>query len=225
MSTIKLTTTGGGGGTVAFKAPAATTSNAAVELTLPVDDGTSGQYLKTDGSGGLSFGTVSIPAGGITEYDRWNLSTTFTGDALPITSNIARLTQDFNCAYPLGTGMTQSSGVFTFPSPGWWKVTFAGQVQSTNTNASGSGYNNVFIADTEDDGSNWSYTVEGHSGFHTGDFGQRTGFYATQVFDITDTSNDKVRFEFDTQNASHGKLVGSGSYNMTYFEFMKLADT
>jgi len=59
MSTLKLTATGGGGGTVSLKAPAATTSNAALELTLPVDDGTSGQYLKTDGSGVLSFATVS----------------------------------------------------------------------------------------------------------------------------------------------------------------------
>ena len=59
MSTIKLTATGGGGGTVSLKAPSATTSNAALELTLPVDDGTSGQYLQTDGSGVLSFTTVS----------------------------------------------------------------------------------------------------------------------------------------------------------------------
>ena len=48
-----------GGGTVSFKGPATTTSNAAVQLTLPVDDGTSGQYLKTDGSGALSWATVS----------------------------------------------------------------------------------------------------------------------------------------------------------------------
>ena len=186
---------------------------------------TNGHFLsaQSGNTGGLTW--AAVPAGGITEYDRWNLTTTFTGDAFPITSNIARLTQDYNCAYPLGTGMTQSSGVFTFPSTGWWKVTFAGHVQSTNTNSSGSGYNNVFITATEDNGSNWSFTVEGHSGFHTGEFGQRTGFYASQVFDITDTSNDKVRFEFDTQNASHGKLVGSTAYNMTYFEFMKLADT
>ena len=46
-----------GGGTVSFKGPATTTSNAAVQLTLPVDDGTTGQYLKTDGSGALSWAT------------------------------------------------------------------------------------------------------------------------------------------------------------------------
>ena len=48
-----------GGGTVSFKGPATTTSNAAVQLTLPVDDGTANQYLKTDGSGALSWATVS----------------------------------------------------------------------------------------------------------------------------------------------------------------------
>ena len=57
MSEIKLTADGGGG-SVSFKGPATTTSNAAVQLTLPVDDGTANQYLKTDGSGALSWATV-----------------------------------------------------------------------------------------------------------------------------------------------------------------------
>ena len=48
-----------GGGTVSWKGPATTTGNAAVQFTLPVDDGTADQYLKTDGSGALSWGTVS----------------------------------------------------------------------------------------------------------------------------------------------------------------------
>ena len=46
------------GGTVSLKGPATTTSNAAVQLTLPVDDGTANQYLKTDGSGALSWADV-----------------------------------------------------------------------------------------------------------------------------------------------------------------------
>ena len=59
MSTIKLNTTGGSGGSVALKGPASTTSNADVELTLPVDDGSADQYLKTNGSGVLSWATVA----------------------------------------------------------------------------------------------------------------------------------------------------------------------
>ena len=57
-----------GGGTVSFKGPATTTSNAAVQLTLPVDDGTANQYLKTDGSGALSWATVAS-VGGATGVD------------------------------------------------------------------------------------------------------------------------------------------------------------
>ena len=58
-----------GGGTVSFKGPATTTSNAAVQLTLPVDDGAANQYLKTDGSGALSWATVSAGAGGASGLD------------------------------------------------------------------------------------------------------------------------------------------------------------
>ena len=47
------------GGTVSLKGPATTTGDAAIQLTLPVDDGAADQYLKTDGSGALSWATVS----------------------------------------------------------------------------------------------------------------------------------------------------------------------
>ena len=58
MSEIKLTADGGGG-SVSLKGPAATTDNSGVNLVLPVDDGTANQYLKTDGSGALSWATVA----------------------------------------------------------------------------------------------------------------------------------------------------------------------
>ena len=51
---IKINATSGGG-SVSIKAPSTTTSNAAVELQLPVADGSADQFIKTDGSGNLSF--------------------------------------------------------------------------------------------------------------------------------------------------------------------------
>jgi len=44
-----------GGGSVSLQAPTSTTSNAAIELKLPVADGSADTFLKTDGSGNLSF--------------------------------------------------------------------------------------------------------------------------------------------------------------------------
>jgi len=58
MSAIKLTADSGGG-TVELKAPATTTSNAALQFKLPVADGTSGQALTTNASGQLAFATVA----------------------------------------------------------------------------------------------------------------------------------------------------------------------
>ena len=45
-------------------------------FTLPASDGTAGQYMKTDGGGALSFGTVTIPAGGLTDATIWRQTTT-----------------------------------------------------------------------------------------------------------------------------------------------------
>jgi hypothetical protein len=48
-----------GGQFVALQAPGTVATS--FTLTLPAADGTNGQFLKTDGSGALSFGTVSVP--------------------------------------------------------------------------------------------------------------------------------------------------------------------
>jgi hypothetical protein len=66
-----------GGGTVSLKGPATTTGNNPVQLTLPVDDGTPNQYLKTDGSGALSWATVTSGAALTGSTD--NQVTTVTG--------------------------------------------------------------------------------------------------------------------------------------------------
>lgn len=66
MSQVKLTADSGGG-SIAFKAPSSTTSNADVQLTLPVDDGTANQVLTTNGSGALSWAAPVIADDSIVE--------------------------------------------------------------------------------------------------------------------------------------------------------------
>ena len=73
MSSIKLTADSGGG-TVELKAPATTTSNAALQFKLPVADGSSGQALTTNASGQLAFATV---AGGKVLQVLYTESTTY----------------------------------------------------------------------------------------------------------------------------------------------------
>ena len=98
--------------------------------TLFVDkvDPQSGTSLEIGSSGD----TVTIPSGctltnsgtatgfgGITMADQWRLTTAFTGNAEPISSNLERNDTAFD---KIGTGMSESSGVFSFPSTGIYLV-------------------------------------------------------------------------------------------------------
>ena len=68
---------------------------------------------------------TGLPAGGITEADQWRIHTgvQFGNDTTVIfTANWERA--DTGGYGKVGTGMSQSSGVFTFPSTGFWLITF-----------------------------------------------------------------------------------------------------
>ena len=79
-------------------------------LTFPQTAPSSGKFIQTDGSGNLSFASA-----GISQTDEWALTSNFTGDAEPIASNLSRMT---SARSYIGSGMTQSSGIFTFPVTG-----------------------------------------------------------------------------------------------------------
>ena len=108
-----------GGGNVSFKGPATTTSNAAVQLTLPVDDGTANQYLKTDGSGALSWGTIAAQ----TEQDA------STGDYTLTSGNLVMATAgkgiDFSATAD-GSGTDSSSLLDDYEEGTWTPVLKSG---------------------------------------------------------------------------------------------------
>ena len=75
--------------------------------------------LSTIGTNSIADDAVTstkTTVGGIIEADLWRLTTSFTGGAAPIASNWER--SDDASFSKIGTGMSQSSGVFTFPSTG-----------------------------------------------------------------------------------------------------------
>jgi hypothetical protein len=101
--------------------------------------------------------TFSEPvAGGITEADmfRFNANTN-TGTSADITTNLERV--DDASFSKIGTGMTESSGVFTFPSTGLYQVIAAITIYSNDdggafveanvSSDSGSTYDEVFRVD------------------------------------------------------------------------------
>jgi len=154
--------------------------------------------------------------GGITEADQWRI----TGDnssAGDITSNWERV--DNSGQGYLGTGMTQSSGVFTFPSTGIWEVKFNVTCYK-NGEVRNAGFELYYSSDA---GSNFTIMASS-STFIQQTEGSFTYSSAElkSLLDITNTSNDKIKFSFSGTGVS---LRGETNLNLTYATFIRLGDT
>ena len=89
---------GSGSPFVGLKAPSTVSSN--VTFTLPAADGNSGEFLKTDGSGALSFGAVAgVPRGSVFCIAHTSIPSGYlecNGDAIPNgTGTVQGITADF----------------------------------------------------------------------------------------------------------------------------------
>ena len=120
--------------------------------------------------------------GGITVADQWRLTTTTNdGTNADITSNWERV--DTSGAGFIGSAMTESSGVFTFPSTGMYMV-----MTSFYIIASSDGSATIRTQVTEN---NSSYVDASIANAH--DAGNST-CPSNYIVDVTDTSNVKVKF-------------------------------
>ena len=199
----------------------------AAELNL-IDGGTArGTTAIADGDGVLinDAGTMRMTnvttlktyiGGGITEFDTWRVTSTFQGNTTPIASNWERDDTDLN-GY-IGTGMSESSGIFTFPSTGYYLVTMNKQFSSGGTD------NDYILNQIQYTTDNSSYS---NAAFAYASIKNNATYQMCSVkkmFDITDTSNQKVRFNTTSQDENHYVQTDS-SQNGTYAMFMKLGDT
>ena len=160
-------------------------------------------------------GSVSGAGGGITGADMWRLDNDLAGDQNPISSNLERV--DDASFEKIGTGMTQSSGSWTFPATGIWHVKFNVILYANNS----SDYVEGKILVTQNN-SSYDMVAQSLSGATTG-HAFNTGICECFV-DVTDTSNVKVRFAVDQADASN-KIRGTTGYQRTSFTFIRLGDT
>ena len=151
---------------------------------------------------------------GITEADQWRITTSFNGSSNPITANWERNDTVFA---KIGTGMSESSGIFTFPSTGIYKITFSLQVYNASTS---DGVYAQVHATTND--SSYSLIVERHMSLKTS--GDTEEGYAITTFDCTDTSTHKLKF-IAADFKSSSVINGDSTKSETYVIFEKLGAT
>mgnify|MGYP004453963711 FL=1 len=211
MSNIKLVHSGGN--SVSLTTP---TSNPASNITfkLPQADGTAGQVLQTDGSGNLTF----VNPGGISFSQQWRLTSnkSTSSTSSDISANLEVVDSDGYGG--LGGTMTQSSGIFTFPSTGIYLILAKGSYSASG--GSTSNYNEMDLHTTTDNSTfnraaiGWCYIASGGYGTAACDF----------MFDVTNTSTHKVKFR-GASASSNAYLTANTNDNQTHFTFIRLGDT
>jgi len=193
------------------------TANGAATYTLPQTDGSAGQVLKTDGSGNLSW--VSLPAAtdpGLAMADLWRLTSnqTMTYNAYNYLTAWERV--DTDGFGQLGTGMTHSSGEFTFPSTGIYWIQFIDRYPSYAWNTG----NWFHFIQTTTSGSFSAPSAES-------DFASRNKVVSNIMFDVTNTTTHKLRVAFYQINShpNNTGLKGDTNINQTHMTFLKLGAT
>ena len=177
---------------------------------IDIENMVTGELTTTNGGTGATSFTA-----GITMYDQWRLSDDATGNHEPLSANFERV--DTASQSYIGSAMTQSSGIFTFPSTGIYLVSFI-PVQNSNV---ASDYADFKIQTTTDN-SSYNTMAQGFEGATTGV--AHGGTILQTTVDVTDTSNVKVRFMVTQSNTSN-KIRGQSTYNRTMFTFLRLGDT
>ena len=191
-----------GGGSFSLQAPSSSSNNRV--FTLPdVADAT--------------MATLN----GISEFDQWYLTSDVSnsGNDAVITVWSRFAEADEAAASPLGTGMSHSSGVVTFPSTGKYLVVFNGVyflgaddnvLVFTQVTKNNSAYNTY---GTSKDGNPGSHFVSGSG-------------VSFAFIDVTDTSNVKVRF-YATSIGTNSTVQGFDSTNgvQSTALFVRIGDT
>ena len=199
MSNIKLVHSGGN----------------SVSLTTPDSNPASNRTVKfPDASGVLAL------TNGITEFDQWYLTSSYIDTNNANITSWSRFTQsNVSAASPLGTGMSHSSGTFSFPSTGKYLVILNAVlllVQNDNVliDTRVTIDNSTYVSHaTARDGNSASNTIAG-SGI------------SFAFIDVTNTSNVKVQFYAKSMNSGSQVLGYDASHGMgTSALFIRLGDT
>ena len=211
-------TTGISGVDGSVSAPALTGTDSNTGITFPSADTIK---FATGGVERMSISNSGITGitAGITMADQWRITSggTLTTDATTIFSaNWERA--DTYASGQIGSGMTESSGVFSFPSTGIYRI--VGMMPFDRVSGE-TRYAYLQIQLTTD---NSSYNViSTGSGSFASAYSRNTACVQYHL-DVTDTSTHKLKFSAYT-NRSSVRFHGNTSNQENSFTFIRLGDT
>ena len=175
---------------------------------VAVATGSAGQVLTSAGAGAPP---TFAAAGGITNVDRWAMSNQNYSNGDTMTTGWSRVTT-LN-GMPYGTGLTQSSGIFSFPNTGLYKIDIMSYVYNGNNThtyvgIAMKGTNDAFSSNIQNLGVSYNQIAiaQGH-----GNIAEHT------LYKIDNTSNNKFKLMVEAN-------TGTPGFYQTYITFMRLGD-
>ena len=148
---------------------------------------------------------------GITEADQWRLTADITTNTNPISANLERV--DNTGFGKIGTGMSVSSGIWTFPSTGLWKI----ELHSTGITGASDDQTMIIIRTyISASATDVAYAYIGSNGDYDS---ASTSF----LYNVTDTSTHKLTFR--TNSMVDSTVRGDTDYTETHFNFIRLGDS
>ena len=163
--------------------------------------------------------SITSGAVGITEVDNWRIASTQNISANThtlINSSWERNDTDYD---KIGTGMTESSGIFSFPSTGIYLISF----QMVLNRTGGSRYFTAQIHISTDSGSSFNERARTFTSLDNQGVQTFTSTVASCMVDVTNAST--FRLKFQTDGDATYSLRGHTNMQRTGFYCLRLGDT
>ena len=172
----------------------------------------------------LAGSSVTGITQGITMAQQWRLSSNFTcnGNNQTVTGWEAA---DQSGSVSIGSAMTESSGIFTFPQTGIYEISVTiifGSNDAADTNVS-----SVMQLSTNSGGSYQTQSLL-WIGYESGAGGSppsRQTAHQTIIMDVTNVSTDRFRVQGSNGDATSAFFEGNTDYNATMLLFKRIGDT
>ena len=158
---------------------------------------------------------ASGTAKGLTMVDHWRTSAQLTGNQSPITG-WERVDNHFSVQ---GTGMSESSGIWTFPQTGLYLVTYTGHGYLNGT----TNYIGLYLSVSTDSGSSYESPALGHAYLGAQGSGYCGGSNQV-VLNVTNASTFRFRIYFTSSNSTQCILQGNTDRTLTNITFIRLGD-
>ena len=174
--------------------------------------GTTNQFLKFTGS--TTLASADDNQGGITVAGQFRITSNQTGDQDPLNA-----WEEVDTNYTrIGSAITQSSGIFTFPSTGIYLIIWDIACNSGNGTDKSTAWEIYMTTD------NSSYSKIARNTESFSDTYQYKNTNTSAMVDITNVSNDKVKF---TVSGTNNVVLTDGNTgeNQTAVTFLRLGDT